>query len=533
MTNESGQRITELLAEAADIEAELGRVSHELAKARRRYYREAKAKEDQKEMGSLESEARLLVARLEPIESELLKIAKIPIEVIEAIEADAIDVDEESRMERASLSEAEMPPTVMIEDHLPNALEIARDLVDASWLEEERKASWRLDASFLTEPFLLTGGVQIACEERAIHRFAQTICVAEDYMNGHPRYDFNAGALLVPQLAAFGAKYDALAEVSGDTQKRIATLWKGPSSSADATMFELLVAASCVRKGREIEFLPASQEKTPDMRVHGYTLPMVLECKRQATMSEYERREENVMRALFCEVANHVRRIGLWGSFEFDLTIEADTLDIAAAAGAAVSQRLAPDPTTPTQYDWGQVAYHELTPRVAGPTTRLYSPQFLQGVFGWNPDIPQHDGIVCQVTADDFVVDTVTNPIALLWRNMSEESLKKRSWTPVALYGSAAQQIPGGEVGISYVSYREGTRAEVADRRTRWIIAQLREFWHEPSIRIPVCYLIRLYPRALGEGEPDLVENAMYFKSAAYGDDVYFADFPGAVFTSV
>lgn len=53
---------------------------------------------------------------------------------------------------------------------------------------------------------------------------------------------------------------------------------------------------------------------------------------------------------------------------------------------------------------------------------------------------------------------------------------------------------------------------------------------HRNDIRVPLVVLIRLYPRALEHGQPDLIESAMQFV-ASYGDDALPELFPATVFT--
>jgi len=161
----------------------------------------------------------------------------------------------------------------------------------------------------------------------------------------------------------------------------------------------------------------------------------------------------------------------------------------------------------------------------------LYSPRFFQNVFGWDMDLPSHDGIVCQVKADGLVIDRASEPVALMWSNVSAEAVKQRAWTPAALFGDATQQIPAGEVGVLYVCYREGARADMSDARSDRLVRQLFEWTHDPMIRAPIGFAVRLYPRPVGNGAPDLIESTMRFVSKTYGNETMFAHFPGAVFT--
>ena len=111
------------------------------------------------------------------------------------------------------------------------------------------------------------------------------------------------------------------------------------------------------------------------------------------------------------------------------------------------------------------------------------------------------------------------------------EAIRKKSWSPLDLFGAATNQIPGGEVGIIYVCYQEGAREWLADRRTESFLRGISDWAHSGGIRLPVSFLIRIYPRVLGHGAPDLIENGVRFMSELYGDRVYFSHFPTNVFT--
>ncbi len=130
-----------------------------------------------------------------------------------------------------------------------------------------------------------------------------------------------------------------------------------------------------------------------------------------------------------------------------------------------------------------------------------------------------------------MVVDEIQESVALLWTNTSDRAISKRSWGPTDIFGDATNQIPPGEFGMIYVAYQEGTREQIADLRTQNFMERIREWRHSASIRIPISVLIRLYPRPLNEGQPDLIENAVYLVSGEYGEPALTSEFPAAVFT--
>lgn len=209
-----------------------------------------------------------------------------------------------------------------------------------------------------------------------------------------------------------------------------------------------------------------------------------------------------------------------------------DALPIREVARAALQHPYAREPREYLAHEWGKVAFHRLPERVFVPHTRIYSPIFLRHVFGWDTDLPAHDGLVCQVSgAHDFVVSEAWDPLALVWTNDAPAVFRRRARTASGLYGKALDQIPDGEVGIVYVCYQEGDRESVADDRSTFMTEQLREWGHRWTIRMPISILSRIIPRPLDHGGPDLIETGMQYVSGLYGDPSWLQDFPTRVFT--
>lgn len=241
------------------------------------------------------------------------------------------------------------------------------------------------------------------------------------------------------------------------------------------------------------------------------------------------------MRQLFVALRIEAKKKGLCGTFQLELAVEAAQIDVAHVVSRFINQRLAPTPSRELSYPWGNVAFVPSVAKVGLPeTTRLYSPYMLKHLFGWESDLPAWDGICCSIDAKrDPEMDLVISPIALIWRNDSEKGLKKRSWAPINLFSKASLQIPPGEFGVIYVNYTEGARAEVANMRLDAYASRLQEFEHSDKIRIPISLLVRLYPKTLGHGQPDLIESSVQYLSGLYGDKELFDFFPSMIFTDV
>lgn len=529
------EEFQKLLEQIGDVKTELDGVLVKLVEARRNYHAspseqaEAALDDIQEKASHLQNEYSRLIALL-PAASGL------PPEYFESLSLPADSARRnDDHLDRANLTADQIPASAYVDDYLAAALERVVSLLPGGWLEEESEEAARAHSLSQPDAFLsLTKGVRRESEHCGIHRLRQTIYVARDYLNGEFFYDQFAGALLVPTLTKLALQGHNLREVGGERDERLDHLWRGPSSQVDATFVELLTAAACVEKGRSVDFLPATHEKSPDLRCHD-PIPLLIECKRQDALSQYELGEEAIMRQLFVALRGEAQKRGLCGTFQLELLVEAGQIDIADVVSRFISQRLAPNPSRKLSYTWGSVAFIPSTSRVSLPeTTRLYSPHMLKYLFGWESDLPVWDGICCSVDAKgEPELDLAVSPIALIWRNDSDKALKKRSWAPINLFSKASLQIPPGEFGIVYVNYIEGARAEVSNMRLAAYAGRLQEFEHSDKIRIPISLLVRLYPRSLGHGQPDLIESSVQYLSSLYGDKELFDFFPSMIFTDV
>lgn len=464
---------------------------------------------------------------------ELPAASGLPPEAFEAREAVDGEHSRRDQTPRESLTADRVDTTADIDKLLPNALARIESLLPKGWLEEEPREASRIGALIGKDAFLsLTKGFRLQSENSSVHRFRQALHVATDYLEAKPLYDHFAGALLVPNLVQFAAQGPHLRDVGGERDERVRHLWRGPSTSVDSTLFELLTAAACVEMGRQVEFLSATEEKSPDLRCHD-PYPLVIECKRQQVVSDYEASEEAQMVKVFFALRELAFKKGVNGTFRLTLSVEASSINIDDVVAALVSQRLVPRPDRALTYPWGIT---ELIPQQSAVDlpfgTRIYSPNMLEHLFGWSTDLPQWDGICCSLeTASEVITDKVRRPIALIWKNISPKALKKRTWAPTNLFGQASSQVPPGEFGIVYVSYTEGGRAEIADMRVQAFNQRISEFEHSAQIRIPIALLCRLYPRALNEGQPDLIESNLRYVSDVYGEPLLFKLFPTRIYT--
>lgn len=526
-------RVKKVVDEIKELETQIGRLCQKVALARREYFQGEKTEKGKKHLESLEEEGEGLSKKYSSLVKELQWIAGVPDHLLEAFEEERYGGTEgEVAIQRRELTTGEVPPTGFIEDELPAALEHIYRLLDQNWLKEQRRAYSKIQNPFIESSLSLVRGIRIESEFPPIHRFAQAVFACEEHLENKTNADIFAAALLVPQTASLGAHLPFLNYVRRETDDRVEHLWRGRSEEVDSTVFELLVATSCAALGRTVEFLKATDEKTPDIRVHDYPFPLVVECKRKRVLSDYEVGEERRMQLLFRLLGKAASAKGMWGIFDLELAVEAGKAPLDEIVDCSVRQRLAASHEKATSYLWGSIAFRELPKNLRGPKTRLYSPLFLTQVFSWDCDLPTHDGIICRIASPkEPIIDFAREPIAMVWKSSSEEAVRKRSWSPINLFGDATNQVPGGEVGIIYVCYQEGARESFADRRTHGYITGISQWVHSAAIRLPVSFLIRIYPRVLSHGAPDLIENGVSFMSDLYGSRVYLSKFPATVFT--
>lgn len=452
----------------------------------------------------------------------------------ELTEADAEPVgDPFPAISRMSVIEGAPPAQAFVEDHLPEAIELIERHAPPDWLEREPADLFRLPTADDGEPISIVKGVRLESERPRGHRLRQTIRLARDYLANDPRYDHFAGALAVTQLAQLGVRAGALRTVGG-WEKRVGALFAGSGADTDATMLELLVAAACAAKGREMSFVEATNAKSPDLRCHD-AFGMVVECKRSSALSDYEVGEEARMRELFRHLAIGAVARGLFGLFEVELTVEADSLDLQEVASSCLRQRLAARPGRALEYPWGSVAFQPLPSRVdLDEPTKAYSPTMLHQVFGWDMEWPEWDGLICKIAAAPAaVLGQVRSPLGLSWRVVADEAIIKRSRAPIGLFSKALTQIPRGEFGLVYVAYTEGARPDIADNRTKALMDRIQDWEHDAGIRVPAAFLVRQYPLPTRHGNPDVIESTIKMLSEqGGGGDWIFREYPAAVYTS-
>ena len=186
----------------------------------------------------------------------------------------------EFKVLRRHLTDKYVTGTAQIESILPEALNNVLAHVPKTWVaKESQKQGYRLSADFLSSPLSLVGGICVRSEFCPVHRLAQAILVAKDFLESRPDYDFFSGSRFVPEICALGRALPTIIRLGkGNVSERIRKLYRGPSAEVESSIFELVVAASCMEAGKEIQFLDTSGPgKKPDLRVLNFMgIPTVI-----------------------------------------------------------------------------------------------------------------------------------------------------------------------------------------------------------------------------------------------------------------
>lgn len=432
---------------------------------------------------------------------------------------------------RHELSNVE--PTEEVLAGLDEALEALLRLIDPEWLASQQVRYMRLGESYYTEPLHIIGGLRVSGQGFSRpQRYAEMLLLTQDFLEGRGDLDFWALPMAVAEVKRLGSQLDEIAALGHKADEKLRRLPEMDEDAVAATIYELLVGAAAVRHGLDVEMLAEQASvKTPDFRVHGLPIPTVIECKRRVRLTEYVRREFEAI-SQFYEVIRPLLREDNHG-WALEVEFFEEIVNVPARIFVqAIREIIGQAQSSNAEFHapWGKLRLAPLLPAMALPETKLYSPLMLQSIFGWSEETLDWDGLVCEVTdPHGLVISRAIQPTCLKWRSAAPNAAAKRARGITSLYGNAVQQIPPGETGIIYIAYPEFARAEVADARTRNI---LESDWHHSAlVRVPLTFVTRLYPRPIGNGLPDLIENTIRLL-ASWAPLEMVKDFPSRVFTA-
>ena len=438
----------------------------------------------------------------------------------------------DQRWYRKDLTTIAVPATSGIDEILPWALEELLSRIPRSW--------WRHQQSLLNEerrnavlrPLMLCGRERWGPDFSAIHRYGYYLSVASDHSKKESLLDIYTAAKAVPQICSLGMALEPLKDVKGADLK-LSEICKAPSGETDSRIFELLVAAAFARKGHDVGFLETSAGKTPDLRLYGKPIPIVVECKRRQVLNAYEQREFSTIRKVFSILCAEREELGLVGEISIDFRRELANLPADSIVQSIREMTRTLSPYAAEETEWGNIRLKATTVSTDFEPTRLYSPDYLQWVFGIDLELDDFDGI-CAIAKNSQlpVVDRAELPLVMKWTSNSEAAMGKKLMTVRNLWIEAVDQIPAGETGLIYLAYEEGHRPVLADARTDALRGLVKDvYFKRRGIAMPMTVVSRLLPNVVSEGRPDFIESTIPLVNGEQDDfDFWTEEMPTNVF---
>lgn len=440
----------------------------------------------------------------------------------------------DQRWYRKDLTTSTVPPARDIDEMLPLALENLLSRVSSSWWSRQQSLVSEEQRKAVLQPLLLCGRERWPMSFPALHNYANYLVAAKDHLGKDPFLNTYAAARAITAICTLGLSLEVLKEVEGADSK-LRDLYRGPSSQTDSTIFELLVAAAFARMGHDVAFIAETpQKKTPDLRLYDTPVPTVIECKRRQPLNDYEKREFKVIREVFNLLCAERKKLGLVGELVIDFKHEITDLSVSGIVEDIRGVTNALSPYAAKETKWGTIHLRPVEVSREFERTRLYSPEFLERVFGTDLEMDEFDGI-CAIAENACFpeVERAELPFLLKWTSNSQAALQKKLQAIRTLWVEAVEQIPTGEMGLIYLSYEEGHRPSLADARTDAIRELATTIYFERrSITIPMTVISRLFPNVVHEGRPDFIESTIPLAEGEWDNYIFWTqEMPTRLFT--
>ena len=485
-------------------------------------------------------EAQSLLTRIETLQQETEPVVeelecRLDPDTLEALRKgltpQPIELDQ--RLHRSDLTTETVPITGTGDGILPLALDNLISRLPRTWWREQRVLSNEQHKKAALQPLLLCGRVRWGADFTILHKYAYYLSLVDGLLNEAPYQDIYSAARAVPEICQLGSSLEALQEVEG-AKRKLRELWRSPSEETDARIFELLVAAAFARMGHKVAFVETSSEKTPDLRLYGHGIPIVIECKRKQVLNSYEQHEFSIVRELFAILSTERVKLGLMGELTIDFREELVNLHAGGIAQDIRDMTKSLSPYGAQQTEWGTIGLKPVDTLSEFEPTPLYSPKYLEEVFGINLESDDFDGI-CVVARNDSspIVGFAELPLLMKWSSNSKAAIKRKLQTVKSLWLEAVNQIPTGESGFIYLAYEEGHRPQLADERTDTLCDLATNiYFKRRAITVPMTIISRLIPNIISGGSPDLIENAILLVEGDRDNHAFFTSkFPTRVFT--
>jgi hypothetical protein len=428
-----------------------------------------------------------------------------------------------NRLLKKQLRPELISPTALLERSLEVNLSNLLRLFPDGWMNRQMKIAHTEMQERRGGPLLLVGNTRVRTFEKT-HPLAYSIALAERLLSKKYDYDVYDASWWIPKIAALCDRLDGIRAVKNGVAK-LRQLHKSPADEFESRVYELLVAGKAAELGREVEFLsPVKSSKTPDLRIHDFPVPVVIECKLQSKLSAPELKEAKI----FSGIGNKLLKENRAVSLDVEITAGLNEV-IPDDIHQFIQQLSATRQSAIADFHWGRIQANLLPHRVKlTESMRVFSPKFTSSICGWSAE--DWDGIFLSIeNGKDLVADHGIQPVSIKWKLHSENDLRAKSRSVVRLLSDAIQQIPAGEAACIYVGFEDTHRADIADARTKLIIEQLKSLHHSRrAISLEMIVISRFYPRPMPDGQPDMIESAIPF--VENDDTPYAVDMPLLVF---
>lgn len=471
------------------------------------------------DLRDLKQQASSVVAQLE---------ATLPAELLDLLQAPAFPP--ERRFSRSDILNT--PPAADFDEAMREATSRLIAMVDADLVKSALERV-RLGDEYLATPLEIIGTKRVLRDvPDSLPRLYRALACCLDYLNNRDTLDFWSLPMLAAEVTALGLSLDHIPRLGPVAIQKFNALEQMVGDDAASVIFELLVGIAFRRANFHVGMLePSKSDPTPDFGFDFHGIPAFIECKRRRA-DLFLHQESKHARELFDALYSALSAAGHHVKVEAEFSQPIETVDFQESLRTVLS--IAPSAFTRTvvESSYGAVSVEILPYDSTFKRTRLYSPDFLNSVFGYDPDAGEWDGLICRVDRPDVVlVKKATNPICLAWRSCAPVLLAKKARGLQGTVASAISQVLPGSIAFIYVAYEETARGSVADQRTDRIIDEMERFTHKWGVFVPLVNISRIYARPLNAGIPDMIENVLHGWSE--GEDLGDGRFPSLIYTQM
>lgn len=329
--------------------------------------------------------------------------------------------------------------------------------------------------------------------------------LAEKLLTDPPQYEVIQGARVVPIFKRIGADLELLKEINGVT-KKARYLVKQGRASADAILFEMLIALLWTKNGWKVSMLPEKPPvKSPDLLAERNGKKYYIECKRLNKTSDYSERE----RAKWLKMITYINDILIKYNVLLDVKfhIELDDLpDDFLETKLSIKIPLASQPMHLISNDtWDVhidfVNYEQVNEHLEKWDVKYPSPQLYYLIAGKKIDTA---GFTCGMltrfkhrgtgTGNGQYVDAIDKAYGVSWSCDAEDSLAAKARDIKKHLAEACSQFPDNEEAVIHIGLETVDGGEVEDERMNKIIKTVNLFdSRDKKIKWIYCHFFQSY----------------------------------------